>query len=127
MRAFGGPAHRLAFTHALVDNVTHAGLGWRTGDSQTIADISLHLFQDVFTLLKRKPYLLGCNSTSATIEFGNLFHGKSLASEAGFKTMDSMRVSSVAVRSANTPPQLLHSGRRSPRLIQSPTWAIAVR
>jgi hypothetical protein len=37
MRAFGGPAHRLAFIHGLVDNMTRAGLGRHTGDSQTIA------------------------------------------------------------------------------------------
>jgi hypothetical protein len=44
----------------------------------SLHDIPLHLFQGVFTLLESQPYLLGCNSTSATIEFGDLFHGKSL-------------------------------------------------
>jgi hypothetical protein len=37
VRAFGGPTHRLALTHALIDNMTYPGLGRRAGDSQTIA------------------------------------------------------------------------------------------
>ena len=39
----------------------------------------------------------------------DFFHGESFASEAGFNhTMNSMGISSVAMRSANSPPRLLH-------------------
>ena len=36
-RAFDSPAHQLASTHALIDDVTHSRLSRRTGDSQTSA------------------------------------------------------------------------------------------
>jgi hypothetical protein len=51
-------------------------------------DIPLHLFQNVFTLLKSKSDFLGCDSASATIEFCDLLHGESFASEAGFNPDD---------------------------------------
>jgi hypothetical protein len=54
----------------------------------SLHDIPLHLFQNVFTLLKSTPDLFGCDSTSATIKFCDLFHGKSFASEAGFNPDD---------------------------------------
>jgi hypothetical protein len=89
MRAFGCPAHRLAFTHALIDDMTHPGLGRRTGDPKTIAvatggtldpnlrphNIPLYLFQNIFTLLKGESDLLGCDSTGTSIEFCDFFHG----------------------------------------------------
>jgi len=49
----------------------------------SLHDIPLHLFQNVFTLLKSKPDLLGRDSTSATIEPGDLFHGESFAKAGG--------------------------------------------
>src|SRR5580700_524250 len=50
----------------------------------SLHDVPLHLFQDVFTLPKSKPDLLGYDSISATIEFCDLLHSESFASEAGF-------------------------------------------
>lgn len=47
----------------------------------SLHDIPLHLLQNVFTLLKSKPDLLGCDSTSATIEFCDLLRGESFVSE----------------------------------------------
>jgi hypothetical protein len=72
----------------------------------SLHDLSLHLFQNVFTLLKGEPDLLGHDSASATFEFCDLFYGEGLTSEAGFNPDDEFHgVSSVAFRATpNTPP-----------------------
>jgi hypothetical protein len=54
----------------------------------SLHDLSLHLFQNVFTLLKGEPDLLGHDSASATFEFCDLFYGEGLTSEAGFNPDD---------------------------------------
>jgi hypothetical protein len=91
----------------------------------SLNDIPLHMFQDIFTLLKSKPDLFGCDSTGATIEFCDLFHGESFASEAGFNPDYEFhgRVSSVAIRSVYTPPQLLQSARLTPNIDTVPFGA----